>query len=738
MLLARQPRPPRAFFAAVAAVVGASVVGWPTAAGADDPVSTGDTVVGELVQAWTEHEGHESPDGGHGGPVTWIETGGGESVRVSTEQLIDLVVAADGEVPVGATVEVVVGDEVVDGASIEEGLQPAYDVLDAEVLEAAPEDETLGAAVTNEVTVVMVVPPGGAAETGRTLQQVVDAVNGPVATYWNQQTGGAVTVAAAAQNVDWMQGTVPCSDPVGLWNEAATKASWTGGPGKHLLVYLPHYSSGCSYGLAQIGAGPGAGGRLYVTDIATSVVAHELGHNFSLGHSSGRQCDRGTESGDCRDVEYRDYYDVMGVSGPWIGSLNAPQADRLGVLPADQRVSLTAPVTGAVHTLRPYAGGAGIRAIRLTSGTGAVYWLEYRTAIGQDGWLATSTNVFGLQQGVMVRRAGSMPRASVLLDGTASDASRWNEDWQVTLPVGRSVDIAGTTFSVTVESSGPDGARVWISQGGTVSSSAGAIGERYLRSGGPDGPLGDPVSDERCSPPDGGCARSYTEGGIYWSSATGARLVQDPVLAHWTARGGVGGIGYPVSDTTCGLRSGGCYQLFQRGAIYASSDSAPAIVLGGIRARWQASGAEWGVLGYPTAGERCALSGGGCSQTFAGGLVVWSPVAGAKVVHQRIADHWSASGGVAGIGYPVSDTTCGLRSGGCYQLFQRGAIYASSGTAPAVVLGAIRQRWQAGGAEWSSLGYPLEEERPVTGGAQQRFEGGTLFWSAADGVVRQR
>ena len=108
----------RGLVVALSAAVLVPVLGLPHSAWAEDgdPVS-GETVVGELVQAQVEHEAHEEvPEGVDDGLLTWIETGDGNSVRLSTDDVTDLVEEltgdAEAEVPVGATVEVVVGEEV--------------------------------------------------------------------------------------------------------------------------------------------------------------------------------------------------------------------------------------------------------------------------------------------------------------------------------------------------------------------------------------------------------------------------------------------------------------------------------------------------------------------------------------------------------------------------------------------------------------------------------------------------
>lgn len=464
MLIAARPCGPRSLISGLAAVLAVSVVGWPqTALAKEDPASA-ETVVGTLVQAWPEHaDPADALASGDDGPLSWIEPESGDAVRVPTEDVEDLAL--------GATVEVVLGDEVDDAPATEGGMEAAREVLQAEVLAAAPDQQipTAPAAtpLTNQVTVVMV-EPGGVARDAATLAEVIAAVDGPVAQFWSDESQGAITVGVSASR-DWTPTTATCANPTALWNEAAAAAGFTSGPGKHLMLYvssLAYDQGSCSYGLAELGAGPGAGGRLYVTDTATSVMAHELGHNFRLGHSSGRQCSGSVESGTCRTQAYRDYYDVMGVSWEQVGSLNVAQADLLGVLPAAQRTTVRASGSGGQIVLSPVSGRSGTRAVELVDSSGVKYWLEFRPAAGRDLWLGPGgANRFGLQPGVLVRRSLSSPDTSLLLDATPSTSAGWNTDWQTAVPVGGSVQLAGGEFTVSLQYLTDTSAGVQVSTG---------------------------------------------------------------------------------------------------------------------------------------------------------------------------------------------------------------------------------------------------------------------------------
>ncbi|MGY2066875.1 reprolysin-like metallopeptidase [Blastococcus sp. SYSU DS0619] len=708
---------------------------------AEEPsAAAGEVVVGELVQAWPDPE-PVAPDAEHGdehgdeheaehsdeGLLSWIDVADGESVRVPTDDVADI--------EVGATVEVTVGAEVRDEATVEQGLEPAREVVTAEVVAPA---EPAAATVphTNGVTVVMV-QPGGAPRDTRQLADVVAAVDGSVRQFWQEQSDGAVTVAVTAGH-DWITTTADCSAPLQLWQEAATAVGWTGGAGKHLLLYVPNGTPGCSYGLGTIGSGVGTGGRAYAQAITTSVLAHELGHNFGLGHSSAVQCDASPESAPCRTVAYQDMYDVMGVSWHQVGSLNAPNAALLGLLPSSAQQPVSSTGTGGTYTLTPMGSRSGLRVLALTAGT-ARYWVEYRTATGRDTWLSDPAANYGLQAGVLVRRdgPGSTSDTSLLLDGTPAAQADWDRDEQTVLPAGGRISLGeGLTVSVTRTSSTGATVTVRTAADGPVADSP--ITVLYTSLGGPRSWLGAALAAERCGLRDGGCMQSFERGSIYWSPATGARTLSGALGARWAELGAeTSWLRYPTGNAVCGLRNGGCFQLFQGGGLYWSPATGARAVSGGLWGRWGSLGYEGGQLGYPTGDPVCGLRDGGCFQLFQGGGLYWSPATGARLVSGGLWGRWGSLGYEGGwLGYPATDPVCGLRDGGCFQHFQRGSLYWSPATGARAVSGGLGLRWGSLGYENGRLGYPTGD--PVCGlrdgGCFQLFQGGGLYWSPATGA----
>ena len=317
-------------------------------------------------------------------------------------------------------------------------------------------------------------------------------------------------------------------------------------------------------------------------------------------------------------------------------------------------------------------------------------------------------------------------------------AARWGEQRWETGPLGYP-----TTDPLCGLAGGGCGQQF---QGGSIHSSPvggtrvvwGAIRDRWAATGWEAGSLGYPTSEETCGLRDGGCYQGFERGTVYWSAATGAHDVGGAVALRWGAqRWETGPLGYPTTDTVCGLHGGGCFQHFQRGSIFSSTVGGARVVWGSIRDRWAATGWDFGSLGYPVTEEICGLRDGGCYQGFERGAVYWSPATGAHDVSGVVAQRWAAQRWEAGpLGYPTTDTVCGLHGGGCFQHFQRGSIFSSTVGGARVVWGSIRDRWAATGWDFGSLGYPVTEEicGLRDGGCYQGFERGAVYWSGASGA----
>ncbi|MGY1672945.1 LGFP repeat-containing protein, partial [Geodermatophilus sp. SYSU D00710] len=126
--------------------------------------------------------------------------------------------------------------------------------------------------------------------------------------------------------------------------------------------------------------------------------------------------------------------------------------------------------------------------------------------------------------------------------------------------------------------------------------------ERYRDLGGPGGPLGYPTGDETAAPWNTGFWVDFQHGSIYWSGGTGAWEVRGELLARWRSLGAqAGSLGYPTGGNTATANEGFSSD-FQYGSLYWSSATGVKVVRGEILKAYRAAGGP-GVLGYPTADE---------------------------------------------------------------------------------------------------------------------------------------
>lgn len=259
-----------------------------------------------------------------------------------------------------------------------------------------------------------------------------------------------------------------------------------------------------------------------------------------------------------------------------------------------------------------------------------------------------------------------------------------------------------------------------------ASGSSGAIEARYLALGGSLGVLGARSGDEQCGSRDGGCQRSYENGIIVWTTTTGAHGVHGSVLDTWRGTGSENGpLGYPVTELSCTLDHGGCYQRFQYGSVVSGSVWGTHGIKGAIGAKWNETGQTRGYLGFPVSDELCGMIHGGCLQSFGSGRIAWSPATGAHAVHHEINSRWESEGDVDGsLGYPVSEQE--ITDGTIVQHFQGGAIVYTAANSSFVVGGSVYEAWTSAGGLGGDYGAPTGGAHCTSTGCTQTFERGTI------------
>ena len=291
---------------------------------------------------------------------------------------------------------------------------------------AAP--TTVNGPFAHEFYVAVVGAKGSAVKHTAFGSSAVASLTTSVSKYWTAQSGGIVDGIAVARSVRYTS-DIACStgkDAVNKWwIEAAARFSdnpkvyFGAGTGRHLVVLLPDGSSAigpCAKrlgftGLATVGAGTNAGGYIFAavgTSLAPATLAHEFGHNLSLGHANIAVCSSTTVSeapGTGCDVDdYYDLYDVMGatvVGQKAIPSLSFPAKQRLGFVTGTDATTVALASgqseTTVTQVIEPVAGNDGVRGIAVTDPvSGKIYYIELRTSLGQDKGLKANSDSFSV------------------------------------------------------------------------------------------------------------------------------------------------------------------------------------------------------------------------------------------------------------------------------------------------------------------------------------------------------
>ena len=224
----------------------------------------------------------------------------------------------------------------------------------------------------------------------------------------------------------------------------------------------------------------------------------------------------------------------------------------------------------------------------------------------------------------------------------------------------------------------------------------------------------------------GGVFQRFERGVGYWSPATGAQFVGEPVLSAWGAYDyQTGSMGYPRSGGVVGV-GGSRHQIFEGGIAYWRPGGRVSFIHGSILSAWAAVGWERSWPGLPTSNETTSTKGG-VFQRFERGVGYWSPATGAQFVGEPVLSAWGAYDYQTGsMGYPRSGGVVGV-GGSRHQIFEGGIAYWRPGGRVSFIHGSILSAWAAVGWERSKVGLPTGRAvRQADGTMTQTFERGSI------------
>jgi uncharacterized protein with LGFP repeats len=288
-----------------------------------------------------------------------------------------------------------------------------------------------------------------------------------------------------------------------------------------------------------------------------------------------------------------------------------------------------------------------------------------------------------------------------------------------------------------------------------------AINQAWDASGGAAGsPVGDKTSDVYAV--GDGFGQNFTGGKIYFTPATGARLIYGAINDKYESLGGPANsdLGFPTIDEVAGLVGPdsrvSTFSASDKPAIFWTADTGAWVVRGAINAAWDKLGGSAGTLGVPVQDE--TYDGDLVNQKFTGGQLSWNrrtkefttvppelagQLAGLEVPGDATAAinlAWRAAGGASGPLGPKQGGQFAVGDKGVGQNFEGGKVYFSPDTGAYAVGGQILAKYESLGGPTGNLGFPNagEADGGMPGTRVSTFaaaDNPVIFWTPAHGAV---
>ncbi|GAB3858999.1 hypothetical protein GCM10028801_19730 [Nocardioides maradonensis] len=247
--------------------------------------------------------------------------------------------------------------------------------------------------------------------------------------------------------------------------------------------------------------------------------------------------------------------------------------------------------------------------------------------------------------------------------------------------------------------------------------------------------MGDPRSALAYVAGVGAYVQHFQNGLLMYADGAGVAFeMHGDIYATYSSLVDASPLGYLVSDEMDTRRPGGRKSLFSEGGIYWSPATGSVPVEGHLYLDYEGMGESSSVLGLPTAIADHVP--GGLEQVFEGGRMYLKDGASvAHEVHGDILGHYLATGGPGTWGFPLtneSDVLDSSTSVGRFNEFEACTIYWSPGTGAHEVHGDIREKYRNLRGPIGELGFPTSDEGDIPGAAAparyNTFQNGSLLW----------